>query len=163
MFSVTERRNGMASRGPTPERKAGRKAPPVERPACPNWLDDEGVAEWNRLCPLLEDAGLMTKLDRAALAAYCQAWAELIVCTTELQTAGRFIKTPIQSAKGEVVGEKTVPHPALAAQRDALSRVRQYLGDLGLTPYARKRMGMGGDGGEESDDLMRLLSGSADS
>ena len=45
----------------------------------PPFLCDDAKVEWGRVCSALYAAGLMTELDRAALAAYCAAygrWAQ---------------------------------------------------------------------------------------
>src|SRR5688572_18095041 len=44
-------------------------------PTCPSWLPKEAKAEWRRIVPQLERLGLLTLIDRAALAAYCQSYA----------------------------------------------------------------------------------------
>jgi phage terminase small subunit len=49
--------------------------PPAETPDCPVHLDDEAQAEWNRITPELSTLGLIARIGRAALAAYCQAWS----------------------------------------------------------------------------------------
>ena len=46
-------------------------------PTQPDWLLREAKAEWRRVVPELERMGLLTTVDRAALATYCQAWARL--------------------------------------------------------------------------------------
>lgn len=142
-----------------PTNRARRKAPSVAAPDCPAWLDAEAQAEWARVVPELVEAGVLARVDRAALAAYCQSWAELVTCTELLRRDGRFITTPIQNAKGEVLGEKVVPHPALAAQRDALGRVRTYLVEFALTPAARLRMKFAEDEAVGASDIMSMLAG----
>ena len=80
----------MAGRGPAPTPTAILKArgswlaktrpdePKPERslPTCPSWLPKEAKTEWNRIVPELDKLGLLTAIDRAALAAYCQAWSD---------------------------------------------------------------------------------------
>src|SRR5687768_15051802 len=50
----------------------------VETPDCPKHLWPEARREWKRVSAELEDAGLVAKIDRAALALYCQAWARMV-------------------------------------------------------------------------------------
>ena len=48
-------------------------------PTCPAHLSPRAKAEWKRLARQMNALGIVTELDRAALAAYCQAygrWAE---------------------------------------------------------------------------------------
>jgi hypothetical protein len=42
-------------------------------PSCPPHLSPEAKREWSRVIPLLAECRLVTEVDRAALAAYCQA------------------------------------------------------------------------------------------
>lgn len=44
-------------------------------PECPDWLEEEAQAEWNRLSETLFEMGILTDLDVAPFAAYCQAYA----------------------------------------------------------------------------------------
>jgi len=46
-------------------------------PECPDWLSDDAKKEWKRLAPELERLGLLTVLDMAAFAGYCQSYAKL--------------------------------------------------------------------------------------
>ena len=55
------------------------------RPRCPEWLDPAAKAKWRALVPELERLGLLTRLDGDALAAYCQAWAEVREATRTLR------------------------------------------------------------------------------
>lgn len=50
----------------------------VETPDCPKHLWPEAKKEWKRIGPELEDAGLVAKIDRSALALYCQSWARWV-------------------------------------------------------------------------------------
>lgn len=49
--------------------------PPVEIPGVPKHLMPEARKEWKRAGAELEELGLITKIDRAAFALYCQEWA----------------------------------------------------------------------------------------
>lgn len=42
---------------------------------CPEWLEPEGKAEWERLAPELDRMGMLTVADQHEFAAYCQAFA----------------------------------------------------------------------------------------
>ena len=109
--------------------------------------------EPHRSRSFLERIGLLTVVDRAALAAYCQAHAELVDATKLLSKEGRVIDEDIIHRfkdEGEweykVIGKQL--HPAVKLQRDAFTRVKQYLGEFGLTPASRARL-QGGGGDEE--------------
>ena len=61
---------------------------PVEIPDCPSHLLPVAKKEWKRITPLLEACGLISKLDRATLAAYCQAYARWVNAETEIKKLG---------------------------------------------------------------------------
>ncbi len=52
--------------------------PEVEIPDFPSWIWPEAKKEWKRVSFELERYGLVSKLDRAALVLYCQAWAKMV-------------------------------------------------------------------------------------
>ena len=54
----------------TSEPKPNKKAP-----ACPKWLEPEAKKEWRRLAKQMEAIGILTEVDMAAFAGYCQAYA----------------------------------------------------------------------------------------
>ena len=82
-----------------------------------------------------------------------EMWSGEIIVKDE----GRFLDDVIQSAKGESLGCRKIPHPALKSQRDAMSRVRSFLDSLGLTPAARRRLEV--SDGEEHDEFQALMGG----
>lgn len=49
----------------------------------PAWLALEAKREWTRIVPELERIGVLTTVDRGAVAAYCQLWAEFVAATAE--------------------------------------------------------------------------------
>jgi P27 family predicted phage terminase small subunit len=139
-------------------------------PGMPDWLSREAKAEWRRLVPQLERLGLLTKVDRAGLAAYCQAHAELADATKLLEAEGRVLEEPVTARQREdgvevvkLVGYRKKLHPAVRLQRDAFARVKQFLGEFGLTPATRARLVAPGEQGEGNGDDpdLRLFGGSA--
>src|SRR5262245_3472717 len=68
--------------------------PAVQVPACPSHLDRTAKREWRRITPELKKLGLLSHLDRAALAAYCQCWAEWVSAEQHLQVDGYVLTTP---------------------------------------------------------------------
>lgn len=80
--------------------------PDIEIPDCPRHLLKEARKEWKRITPQLETLGLISLIDRAALALYCQEYAWWVWHEEALQ---RDIK---QAA------EKLAAHLADEANRD---------------------------------------------
>lgn len=125
-------------------------------PTCPVWIQGEAKAEWKRIVPELRALGLLTLVDRAALAAYCQAWAELVDCTKVLQEEGRVVTEPVLNKAGEHIGDQVRAHPIVRMQRDAFARFKAFLAEFGLSPASRSRVKVPPKG-EEADPLQELL------
>ncbi|WP_020475248.1 phage terminase small subunit P27 family [Zavarzinella formosa] len=128
------------------------------KPKPPKDLTGEAVAEWNRLIPELEEAGLLAKVDRAGLSEMCRAWGEIQEARAILGKDGWMLRQPIQNAKGEVLGEKVQRHPAALMLSDATRRWMVLAMQYGLTPVARMRMRLEASVDQsEEDDLLKLL------
>lgn len=54
---------------------SGQVEPDIEIPDCPRHLLKEARKEWKRITPELEKLGLISRIDRTALALYCQEYA----------------------------------------------------------------------------------------
>lgn len=98
---------------------------PVKAPSCPSWLSAEAKAEWRRVCRQLVAMGIAAEADRAALAIYCDAWAEFHSLVKEIRDARA------AGHGGELVARAARRKEAAAAQ--LLKAAVQF----GLTPSAR--------------------------
>ena len=74
---------------PTPRHKTLENSPLAAMPRCPDHLDHVARKEWRRLATPLHTAGLLTLADRAALAAYCQAWSRWVEAEQKLAENAR--------------------------------------------------------------------------
>lgn len=122
--------------------------PRVEVPSAPRHLSPEARKEWKRITPLLEELGLISGLDRTALALYCQAVGRL----TELEVAfnGKVSRLVAEGAKYEdaVYQASYAVTPSGYAQqsvivqliKSAREQVNRYLMHFGLSPAARGRV-----------------------
>lgn len=107
--------------------------PQTRAPACPKHLDKEARAEWRRISKELLHLGLLTEIDRAALAAYCQCWSRWIYAEEQLsKLEGQWTFT---TDKGY---EAASPWISIASK--ALAEMRQYISEFGLSPAARTRI-----------------------
>lgn len=127
-----------------PAGAAGGKIPRGS-PDKPARLPAEAAAEWDRITAELDAAGLLSRVDRASLTAYCLAWARMVWADQRLQADGPIISEPIQNATGQVIGQKIKAHPAGAILDSAARQVAAFADRFGLTPAARARLE--GDGG----------------
>ncbi len=81
--------------------------------------------------PELEALGLLAKIDRASLAAYCQCWARWIEAEELVAEQGLVAVTD----KGNVI-----QHPAVGIANTALGQMRAFLTEFGMTPASRTRI-----------------------
>lgn len=122
--------------------------PRVEIPSAPKHLGIEARKEWKRITPILEELGLVSGLDRAALALYCQTVGRLY----EMEMAFNG-KVDLNIAKGmnyhdavyatsfvttpNGFEQQSVIYQLIKSHREQLNR---YLMHFGLSPAARGRV-----------------------
>lgn len=99
-------------------------------PRCPDHLSQDARNEWRRIATPLYRAGVLTVFDRAALAAYCQAWARWVEAERRLAETPALIKAP---------SGYPVQSPWLSIANKQMELMNRYMGELGLTPSARHR------------------------
>jgi P27 family predicted phage terminase small subunit len=117
--------DGRANATPAAQRRGDRV------PGCPAHLNAAATAEWRRIAKALQQAGVLTGFDRAALAAYCQAWGRWVEAEERLRETPHLIKTP----SGYVQQS-----PWLTIANKQLELMGRYMVELGLTPAARSRV-----------------------
>lgn len=100
-------------------------------PRCPSWLSDEAKKKWKELLPQLEQLGLLTAIDRSALALLCSHYALAAAAAKTLETEGV-----------TVVDERGLArkHPACQVLRDNSQSFARYMSEFGLSPSARTRL-----------------------
>jgi P27 family predicted phage terminase small subunit len=87
-------------------------------------------------------------MDRAALAAYCQAYADWVEAEEQLRRYGKVVKSPIKTttrrSKGDEVTETTggfpMQSPFLPIRNRALETMHRFLSEFGMTPASRSRI-----------------------
>ena len=151
--------------------------PEVEIPSCPQWIWPEAKKEWRRIAHELQRYGLISRLDRAALVLYVQAWAKMVWAEKALSRAmalaeekrlaaeeagedyaggdGIMVKTPN--------GNLTYSHHWVVGRR-ASEDVNRYLALFGLSPSSRTRVapsdnrqaGLFGDGPAGEDEWNKV-------
>lgn len=105
--------------------------PPSIAPDCPEHLSAEAKQEWARISIQLLDLGLLTQLDRSALAAYCQAYGRWVAAELQIDRTSEIVKT----IKGN-----SVQNPWLWVANRALDQMKDFLTEFGLTPVSRCRI-----------------------
>lgn len=131
--------------------------PTPTAPGCPTWLSPEAKAEWRRVVPELDRIGMLTRVDRAALATYCEVWATFVTAQRDLHENGiRLLAVEQVTEDGTKVYAKAIKNPSVLVAKDAAAQVRQFCAEFGLTPSSRARIDLPEPDSE--DDLSRLLS-----
>ena len=97
----------------------------MEIPDCPEFLDAQAKAEWERTSQVLAGMGLLTLADRSALAAYCVAYSRWVQAEQQVARFGTIVKSP---EKGFPMKSPylTVADQALESMRQADGRVRPH-------------------------------------
>ena len=77
------------------KRKLNKKEPMPGKgmPDCPKWLLPEAKEEWKRLCQKLSEMGVLTEVDMAAFAAYCQSYARWKEAQEHIDSEGSIFET----------------------------------------------------------------------
>lgn len=125
----------------------GEPKPDAASTTPPGWLDRAAREVWNELAPELHRLGLLTKLDRQALASACRWWALYRKADATLRRGGAggglTMKTPSN-------GRQAAPEVQIALKsHDAAMRVFER---FGVTPSERTKLVAPGTHGEGDDD-----------
>ena len=111
----------------------GEPQPTIGIPTRPGWLSPEAKREWNRVVVELAELGLLAKIDRALISAYCQCWATYVSAIRLIHERGMTFETP----SGYVAQR---PEVAIALRN--LEKMNQLSGKFGLSPSDRSKMAM---------------------
>jgi P27 family predicted phage terminase small subunit len=98
--------------------------PAAAIPPCPRQLGKLARKEWRRIAPELYRLGLLTEIDRAALAGYCASY-------------GRFIEAEVAVRNA---GDSNDIAPLVRTSKTALDQMHRYLIEFGMAPSARARI-----------------------
>lgn len=100
-------------------------------PECPSELGPAAKREWDRLVGDLASLNLLTSLDRAALAAYCGAYALWADATEQIQKYGSMIKSPTGYP---------VQSPYISIANRQAEIMLRIAAEFGFTPASRSRI-----------------------
>ena len=101
-------------------------------PELPAHLDDEARAEWARIAPELKRLGLLTRIDRAALALYCVVWSRWVFAEIQINDQGPVVEAPKTKVR--------MHNPFVSISHRAQTQMLRLLTEFGLTPSARSRI-----------------------
>ena len=122
--------------------------PRSRNPSPPAHLNEDAAKEWARIADELTAIGILSGLDRAALAAYCQAYgrwaqAERALAKVINQADGLIIKT---------VSGNMIQNPLVGVANKAMADMVRYASEFGMTPSARSRISASDDDGFDPAD-----------
>ena len=108
-------------------------------PVPPHHLTTDAVEEWNRVATELFNLGILSEIDRAALAAYAMAYGRWVqaeraiakMAEKDQLTGGLMIKTSNGNA---------IQNPLVGTANKAASDMMRYAAEFGMTPSARTRI-----------------------
>lgn len=126
------------------EPKLAKKAP-----TCPKWLEPEAKKEWRRLAKQMEEIGILTQVDMAAFAGYCQAYARWKEAEEFISQHGTIVKTP--SGYYQQL-------PQVSIAQTYLKIMNRFAEQFGLTPASRSRI-VAADSSKDTEDEMEKLLG----
>jgi P27 family predicted phage terminase small subunit len=120
--------------------------PEALTPDPPAHLSAIAVEEWNRITAELEKLKLISSIDRAALAAYCQCYARWVEAETYIEFHGLTITTTLGNS---------IANPAVGIANTAMKLMGKFLVEFGMTPSSRTRLSVskGKDQSKWADDL----------
>ena len=110
-------------------------SPNPEIPAAPPHLSPEAREEWNRLAEELYDLGILSAIDRAALAAYCQAYGRWVEAEELLRNIDGTMKLTETTSNGNII-----QNPLVGIANESLELMHKYLTEFGMSPSSRTRV-----------------------
>jgi P27 family predicted phage terminase small subunit len=125
----------------------------VAIPPAPPHLKPLAKAEWDRITPHLEAAGLVTNLDMGVLALWCDAWGDYV-------EARQMIERPAEQGGGWMVKTPNgyeVQSPWVAQLNRAAERLVKCGVEFGFTPSSRARVESHQQPGLFDDDPMEAF------
>ena len=140
----------MGQRGPRPtptpilklrgsrelESRRDEPIPDVGRPIRPSWVKGRARKVWEEITPKLARMGVLTKIDRLALARYCDTWAMWHECREFIAKHGSMYPIKGKDGKPKYFGQ----YPVVAQLHKHAEVLRRLEVEFGLTPAARTRI-----------------------
>jgi len=112
-----------------PDLSAASGVPPMPKRLM---VDPIAVEKWHELVPILTQLGTLTVADGEALATLCEVYSSTQACLLEFRASGPVMRTDLGGVK---------PNPAGPLYRSLVAMQTSLMGEFGLTPVARTRLG----------------------
>lgn len=124
------------------------KLPPA-LPEPPETLTADALVEWNRIAPELFTAKILTNADRAALAAYCQAWGDWVLARNHLAGEDDFTQVSENGYQAQSAW--------VGIANTAMTNFLKIASEFGLTPSARSRLAVDTTPDDPEDEKAKRL------
>jgi len=113
--------------------------PDINIPKAPNHISRVALIEWGRITTHLEKLGLISDVSMAALAAYCEAYAEFVetseLLDDEAKTKGLRSKYEITTISGN-----KIQNPLIGIKHTAMKIMKDFLTEFGMTPASVQKV-----------------------
>lgn len=117
--------------------KQGEPVPPRGRPNCPKNLCLQAKRIWRKLIPLLDEMGVLSRVDERAIARYCQLTVAFYKASDFVNKVG--ITHFLEDENGKPTGEVET-YPQLDKMLSISDRLLKLEIQFGMTPSARARL-----------------------
>ena len=104
--------------------------------------------QWDRMCKILGDMGVLTEAESPALELFCLAYSRFKECEKAIQKEGFCIEGRDGMRR----------NPTLITQRDSVLTMEKMLSHFGCTPATRSKVDAQ-EAEEEPDELEKLMMG----
>lgn len=126
------------NRGKRPLNKNEAK-PEIKRIDPPGFLHEYAKEEWRRVSDLLYNLGLMSEIDRGALAICCQAYARWRQAEEALAEQAKEDLVN-HSLTIQTINKNNISNPLVGIANKAMADYGKYCTEFGMTPSARSRI-----------------------
>jgi len=106
--------------------------PEIVIPPMPEHLSEHAQKEWKRLAPQLFANGLLSDVDMATFAAYCQYYGRWVEAEEKLKERGELIDTTPNGMEQQ--------HAYIGIANKAMAGMLKAAGEFGFTPSSRTRV-----------------------
>ena len=106
----------------------------------PPELNEWGVQLWKAISEEYLRIGLITNVDTGSLFTLCNEFGTYCEADDLIKGKGLEVEEDVYSAKGELVGSKTVVNPMLKVRNDAFKNYNSMCSKFGITPADRARL-----------------------
>ena len=113
--------------------RSGEPTPPPGLPEPPAILCKKAKEKWDQVVPLLDEMGVLFKIDGDAVARYCEAWADYEIAKEWLHEKGQYY--PLKDNEGRIKCFQQWPQVGIA--NHAAEQMNKIAAQFGMTPSAR--------------------------